>query len=106
MKGFEIKTSFSTIVKKINNIEEIYNYLVFKNKKIDDVLHKNVEKRFISENKKISQNVKNLFHLRVEIYKTLIIKYEESIAERVKLRRQKSEKKKNEIKNLCLMLKK
>ena len=67
--------------------------MVFKNKTIDDVLHKNVEKRFNSENKKISQNVKNLFNLRVEIYKTLIIKYEESIAERVKLRRQKSEKK-------------
>ena len=66
--------------------------MVFNNKKIDDVFYKNVKKG-LSDKNNIFQEAKNLFNLRVEIYKKLALKedlkFEKSIGETVKLKNQR-----------------
>ena len=67
--------------------------MVFNNKKIDDVFYKNVKKG-LSDKNNIFQEAKNLFNLRVEIYKKFVLneenlKFEKSIRETVKLKNQK-----------------
>ena len=66
--------------------------MVFNNKKIDDVFYKNVKKG-LSDKNNIFQEAKNLFNLRVEIYKKLTLKedlkFEKSIGETVKLKNQR-----------------
>ena len=90
-KGFKLKSVYTTNGK--NNIEKAYDDLVLNNKKIDDVLYKNVKKELSDEND-IFQEAKRLFDLRVEIYKKLVIEeensnFEKSIAETAKLKNQK-----------------
>ena len=68
--------------------------MVLNDKKIDDVFYKNVKKELSDKNKNIFQEAKNLFDLRVEIYKKLALekenlKFEKSIGETVKLKNQK-----------------
>ena len=68
--------------------------MIFNNKKIDDVFYKNVKKELSNRNKKIFQEAKNLFDVRVEIYEKLVfeeenLKFEKSIWETVKLKNQK-----------------
>ena len=91
-KEFKLKSVYTTNGEK--NIEKAYNDLVFNNKKIDDVFYKNVKKELSDKNKNIFQEAKNLFDLRVEIYKKLALekenlKFEKSIGETVKLKNQK-----------------
>ena len=57
------------------------------NKKIDDVLYKNVKKELSDEND-IFQEANRLFDLRVEIYKKLVIEEENSNFEKVLLKQQ------------------
>ena len=69
------------------------------NKTIDDGFHKDAHKEFGKNNKNIFQKAKNLFNLRVKNYKKLLferehLKPEESIAEKVKLKKRRL----NEIK--------
>ena len=90
-KGFKLKSVHTT--KRENSIEKAYDDLVLNNKKIDDVLYKNVKKELSDEND-IFQEAKRLFDLRVEIYKKLVIEeensnFEKSIAETAKLKNQK-----------------
>ena len=87
-KGFKLKSAYTT--KDENNIEKAYDDLVSNNKKID-VFYKNVKKELSDKNKNIFQEAKNLFDLRVEIYKKLVIeeenlKFEKSVGETVKLK--------------------
>ena len=68
--------------------------MVLNDKKIDDVFYKNVKKELSDKNKNIFQEAKNLFDLRVEIYKKLVLeeenlKFEKSVGETVKLKNQK-----------------
>ena len=68
--------------------------MVSNNKKIDDLFYKNVEKELSDRNKNIFQEAKNLFDLRVEIYKKLLLekensKFEKNIGETAKLKNQK-----------------
>ena len=68
--------------------------MVSNNKKIDDVFYKNVKKELSDKSKNIFQEAKNLFDLRVEIYKNLVLEeenleFEKSIGETVKLKNQK-----------------
>ena len=63
-------------------------------KKINHVLYKKVSNELSDRNKDIFQKAKNLFDLRVEIYKNFAIekenlKFEKSIGETVKLKNQK-----------------
>ena len=58
------------------------------------MFYKNAKKELSDSSKNISQESKKLFHLRVEIYKKLVLeeensKFEKSIGERVKLKNQK-----------------
>ena len=92
MKEFKFKSVYTT--KCENNIEKAYDDLVSNNKKFDDVFYKSVKKEISNSSKNIFQKAKNLFHLRIEIYKKLIIKeenlkFEKSIGETVKLKNQK-----------------
>ena len=61
--------------------------MVLNNKKIDDVLYKNVKKELSDEND-IFQEANRLFDLRVEIYKKLVIEEENSNFEKVLLKQQ------------------
>ena len=68
--------------------------MVLNDKKIDDVFYKNVKKELSDKNKNIFQEAKNLFDLRVEIYKNLVLEeenleFEKSIGETVKLKNHK-----------------
>ena len=68
--------------------------MVLNNKEIDDVLYKKVNNELSDRNKNIFQEAKNLFNLRVEIYKKLVLeeenlKFEKSVGETVKLKNQK-----------------
>ena len=68
--------------------------MVLNNKEIDNVLYKKVNNELSDRNKNIFQEAKNLFNLRVEIYKKLVLeeenlKFEKSIGETVKLKNQK-----------------
>ena len=68
--------------------------MVFNDKKVDDVLYKKVNNELSDSSKNIFQAAKNLFDLRVEVYKTLdleeeSLKFEKSIGETVKLKNQK-----------------
>ena len=68
--------------------------MVFNNKKVDDVLYKKVNNELSDSSRNIFQEVKKLFDLRVEVYKTLVLeeeslKFEKSIGETVKLKNQK-----------------
>ena len=92
LKGFKLKSVYTTKGEK--NIEKAYDDLVSNNKKIHDVFYKNVKKELSDKNKNIFQEAKNLFDLRVEIYKKLVLeeenlKFEKSIGETVKLKNQK-----------------
>ena len=73
--------------------------MVLNNKTIDDGFHKDAYKEFGKNNKNIFQKAKNLFNLRAKNYKKLLferehLKPEETIAEKVKLKKQRL----NEIK--------
>ena len=68
--------------------------MVFNNKRIDYIFHKKVNNELSDRNKNIFQEAKNLFNLRVEIYKKLVLeeenlKFEKSVGETVKLKNQK-----------------
>ena len=68
--------------------------MVLNNKEIDNVLYKKVNNELSDRNKNIFQEAKNLFNLRVEIYKKLVLeeenlKFEKSVGETVKLKNQK-----------------
>ena len=68
--------------------------MVFNNKKVDDVLYKKVNNELSDSSRNIFQEVKKLFDLRVEVYKTLVLeeeslKFEKSIGETAKLKNQK-----------------
>ena len=68
--------------------------MVFNNKRIDYIFHKKVNNELSDRNKNIFQEAKNLFNLRVEIYKKLVIEeenlqFEKSIGETIKLKNQK-----------------
>ena len=83
--GFKLKSVYN--IKGKNNIEKVYNDLVFNNKKIDDVFYKNVKKELSDKNKNIFQEAKTLFDLRVKIYQNLVLeeensKFEKSIGEK------------------------
>ena len=69
--------------------------MIFGDKEIDDVLYKKVNNELSNKNQNISQETKNLFDLRVEIYKKLVLeeenlKLEKRIGETVKLKNQKN----------------
>ena len=58
------------------------------------MFYKNAKEELSDSSKNIFQESKKLFHLRVEIYKKLVLeeensKFEKSIGERVKLKNQK-----------------
>ena len=68
--------------------------MVFNNKRIDYIFHKKVNNELSDRNKNIFQEAKNLFNLRVEIYKKLVLEeenlqFEKSIGETIKLKNQK-----------------
>ena len=68
--------------------------MIFGDKEIDDVLYKKVNNELSNKNQNIFQETKNLFDLRVEIYKKLVLeeensKFQKSIGETVKLKNQK-----------------
>ena len=68
--------------------------MVFNNKRIDYIFHKKVNNELSDRNKNIFQEAKNLFNLRVEIYKKLVLEeenlqFEKSIGETIKLKKQK-----------------
>ena len=68
--------------------------MVLNNKEIDNVLYKKVNNELSDRNKNIFQEAKNLFNLRVEIYKKLVLEeenlqFEKSIGETIKLKNQK-----------------
>ena len=91
-KGFKLKSIYPT--KGENNIEKAYDDLVINNKRIDYIFYKKVNNELSDRNKNIFQEAKNLFNLRVEIYKKLVleeenIKFEKSIGETIKLKNQK-----------------
>ena len=91
-KGFKLKSVQTT--KGENDIEKAYDDLVFNNKKVDDVLYKKVNNELSDSSRNIFQEVKKLFDLRAEVYKTLVLegeslKFEKSIGETVKLKNQK-----------------
>ena len=91
LKGFNLKSAYTADGKY--NIKKAYDDLVLNNKKIFDVLYKNVKKEH-SDNRNIFQEAKKLFDLRVEIFKELALnernlKFEKSIGESVKLKNQK-----------------
>ena len=50
--------------------------MVFNNKKVDDVLYKKVNNELSDSSRNIFQEVKKLFDLRVEVYKTLVLEEE------------------------------
>ena len=96
LKWFILKKAYATPRTDINNIEKAYSDLVLNNKKIDDVFYKNSDRELSNKNKNIFQEAKNLFDFRVKIYQKLILeeenlKFEENIAERKKLGRQRSD---------------
>ena len=69
--------------------------MIFGDKEIDDVLYKKVNNELSNKNQNIFQETKNLFDLRVEIYKKLVLeeenlKLEKRIGETVKLKNQKN----------------
>ena len=71
-----------------------YDDLVSNNKKIDDVVFKNVDNKLSDRNKNIFKEAKMLFDLRFEIYKKLVFKkenleFEKGIGKTVKLKNQK-----------------
>ena len=53
-----------------------FNDLIFNDKKIEDVLHKKVNKEFSDSNRTIFKEAKNLFDLGVEISKKLALEEE------------------------------
>ena len=53
-----------------------YNDLIFNDKKIEDVLHKKVNKEFSDSNRTIFKEAKKLFDLGVEISKKLALEEE------------------------------
>ena len=53
-----------------------FNDLIFNDKKIEDVLHKKVNKEFSDSNRTIFKEAKTLFDLRVEISKKLALEEE------------------------------
>ena len=53
-----------------------FNDLIFNDKKIEDVLHKKVNKEFSDSNRTIFKEAKKLFDLRVEISKKLALEEE------------------------------
>ena len=90
---FKLKKAYASSNGDTNNTEKAYDDLVLNNKTIDDVLYEDVYKEF-SKNKNIFQEAKKLFNLRVKIYKKLFFETEnlnpqETIAERVKLKKTK-----------------
>ena len=92
---FKLKKAYASSNGDTNNTEKAYDDLVLNNKTIDDVLYEDVYKDF-SKNKNIFQETKKLFNLRVKIYKKLFFETEnlnpqETIAERVKLKKQRTE---------------
>ena len=92
-KVFKLKKAYASSNGDTNNTEKAYDDLVLNNKTIDDVLYEDVYKEF-SKNKNIFQEAKKLFNLRVKIYKKLFFETEnlnpqETIAERVKLKKTK-----------------
>ena len=78
--------------------------------KIDDILYKKVNNELSDTSKNIFQKAKKLFHLRVEIYKKLVlekgnVEFENSIGETEKLKNQKdnlSETPEQKKRNDCL----
>ena len=92
LNRFKLKSVYTTKAK--NHIKKAYDDLAFNNEKIDDVFYKNVKKELSDRKKNIFQEAKQLFDLRVEIYKKLNLeeenlKFEKSIGETVKLKNQK-----------------
>ena len=90
-KGFKLESVYTT--KGENNLKKAYYDLVFNNKKIDEVLYKNVNKEVSDSSKNIFQEEKKLFDLRDEIYKKFVVKeenlkFEKSVGETVKLKNQ------------------
>ena len=66
--------------------------MVLNNKTIVDVFYKKTNNKLTEKDKNIFQEAKNLFNLQLKIYKKLILereilKPEETIAERVKLKK-------------------
>ena len=66
--------------------------MVLNNKTIADVFYKKTNNKLTEKDKNIFQEAKNLFNLQLKIYKKLILereilKPEETIAERVKLKK-------------------
>ena len=63
------------------------------NKKIDGIFYIKAKNELDDKNKNVFQEAKNLFNLRVEIYKKLALKedlkFEKSIGETVKLKNQR-----------------
>ena len=53
--------------------EKAYDGLLFDKKKFDNVLYKDAKKKFNNKNKNIFEKAKNLFGLRIKIYKKLIL---------------------------------
>ena len=80
LKVFKLKSVY--ITKGENNIEKVYNDLVFNNKKIDDVFYKNVKKSLVIKIRIFFRN-KKLFDLRVKIYKKFVLEEENSKLEKV-----------------------
>ena len=56
--------------------EKAYDGLLFDKKKFDNVLYKDAKKKFNNKNKNIFEKAKNLFGLRIKIYKKLILEKE------------------------------
>ena len=70
LKGFKFKCVYT---KGKNNVKKAYDDLVLSNKKIDDVFYKRTKGKLSDRNEDIFQEAKNLLHLRVEIYKKLVL---------------------------------
>ena len=86
-KGFKLKSVYTTNGE--NNVEKAYDDFLFNNKKIDDVLYKNLNNELSDSSKNIFQEAKELFDLRVKIYKKLVLeeenlRFEKSVLETVK----------------------
>ena len=86
-KGFKLKSVYTTNGE--NNVEKAYDDFLFNNKKIGDVLYKNLNNELSDSSKNIFQEAKELFDLRVKIYKKLVLeeenlRFEKSVLETVK----------------------
>ena len=61
----------------------------FSDKKIDDILYKNVKKELSDKNENIFREAKKLFDLRVEIYKKMILEAKNLKFEKSKIKKSK-----------------